>query len=256
VHRSGDSRQIHTAELVFGIHPVLEALRAKRRSFVRVSIRRGARDLEPIRSAARAAGVEIREVESADLVRSLPAGSRDQGVLLEAGPLPNPGLQEIAKQRKLLVALDGVEDPQNVGSLIRVAEAAGAGGMILTERRAPSLSSAVAKASAGAVEWLPVSRVVNLLRSLRELKERGFWIYGGVGEGSVDVLRADPADLPLPAVLVLGGEGAGLRRSTRAGLDVELAIPMSGKVGSLNVATAGAVLLFYLRRAELLAVPR
>lgn len=256
MRRRGDPQRGPGTELVFGIHPVLEALRARRRRLYRISVRRGARGLESVRSAARSAGVEVREIEPEDLARMLSHGSRDQGVVLEAGALPNAAIEEIARTRKTLVALDGVEDPQNVGSLIRVAEAAGSGGLILTERRAPDLSAAVAKASAGAVEWLPIARVVNLHRSLKQLKQKGFWIYGGVAEGSVDILEADPADLPLPAVLVLGAEGSGLRRTTCQALDVELAIPMAGSVSSLNVSTAGAVLLFFLRRAELVAGSR
>lgn len=216
-------------------------------------MRRGAPDLEALRSAASELGLEVREVEGPELSRLLAPGCRDQGVVLEAGPLPELRVEELAATRKTLVALDGVEDPQNLGSLVRVAEAAGAGGLILTDRRAPELSPAVARASAGAVEWFPVARVVNLLRSIKYLKDQGFWIYGAVPEGSIDLLRADPACLPGPRVLVLGGEGRGIRSGVRASLDFELGIPMAGQVASLNVATAGAVLLFELRRWEILA---
>ncbi len=210
-------------------------------------------ELGPLRTAAAEAGIEVHEIDSLELSRLLPPGSRDQGVVLEAGPLPEIALEALAETRGTLVALDGVEDPQNLGSIVRVAEAAGARGLILTERRAPDLSPAVAKASAGAVEWLPICRVVNLLRCLKQLKNRGFWIYGAASDGEIDVLGADPDRLPGPRVLVLGAEGRGLRRTIREALDFELGIPMAGQVASLNVASAGAVLLFALRRWEILA---
>ncbi len=220
---------------------------------LRLCVRRGARELGEVYAAAQRVGLEVQEVEGSELSRLLPPGSRDQGVLLEAGPLPEPTLEELAASGRTLVALDGVEDPQNLGSLLRVAEAAGVGGLILTDRRSPELSAAVAKASAGAVEWLPICRVVNLHRSLKYLKDHGFWIYGAAADGAIDVLRADPEQFPGPRVLVLGAEGRGLRRSIREAVDFELGIPMAGQVASLNVAAAGAVLLFELRRWEILA---
>jgi 23S rRNA (guanosine2251-2'-O)-methyltransferase len=255
--RAADARGTRPAlQRIVGVHPVLEALRARRRPLHGLYLRRGSRELGPLREAARQAGLEVRELEPAELARLLPPGVRDQGVVLEAGPLPEATLAELAATRRTLVALDGVEDPQNLGALIRVAEAAGAAGLVLTERRAPELSAAVAKASAGAVEWLPVARVVNLNRALKYLKNEGFWIYGGVAGGGLDALRADPAGLPAPRVLVLGGEGQGLRRSVREALDFALSIPMAGQVASLNVAAAGAVLLFELARWEILARSR
>ena len=240
-------------ERIYGAHPVLEALRARRRPLYRLCLRRGSRELPEIRAAAQAVGVAVCELEAAEFGRLLPPGSRDQGVVLEAGSLPAVSLEELAASRRTLVALDEVEDPQNLGAILRVAEAAGAGGLILTERRAPELSAAVAKASAGALEWLSVCRVVNLQRTLKYLKDQRFWIYGAVAEGGLDALRAEPRALPGPRVLVLGAEGRGLRRSIRESLDFALSIPMAGRVASLNVATAGAVLLFELRRWEILA---
>jgi 23S rRNA (guanosine2251-2'-O)-methyltransferase len=178
-------------------------------------------------------------------------GAGTQGVLLDAGPLPELPLEQLARTgeaAQTLVALDGVEDPQNLGAIIRVAEAAGVAGLILTRRRAPPLSPAVARASAGAIEWLPVSRVANLPRSLNQLKEMGFWIFSGEADAPLDLYSAPDRLLAGHRVLVLGAEGRGLREGVRRVVDHRLKIPMRGRVASLNVAAAAAVLLFELGR--------
>jgi 23S rRNA (guanosine2251-2'-O)-methyltransferase len=151
------------------------------------------------------------------------------------------------------VALDGVEDPQNVGAIARVAEAAGAAGLLLTRRRAPPLSAAVARASAGAIEWLPVGRVANLPRALEGLKARDFWVFGGDPKARDDLFQVPDRWLSTRRVLVLGAEGRGLRPGVLACLDHRVAIPLAGRVASLNVASAAAVLLFELRRRDRLA---
>ncbi len=230
-----------------------EALRAGRRELRRLQIEKGSRrpDAEEILAAARNAVVPVEEVSVEQLAAGLEPGSALQGVVLEAGPLPELTLEALAARGaapRTLVALDGVEDPQNVGALARVAEACGVGGLLLTRRRAAPLGPAVSRASAGAIEWLPVARVPNLCRALDELKKTGFWIFGADPEAAEDVFGLADRIVAGDRVLVLGAEGRGLRRGVREALDHRIRIPMEGRVASLNVASAAAVLLFELRR--------
>jgi 23S rRNA (guanosine2251-2'-O)-methyltransferase len=236
-------------ELIFGLHPVLEALRAGRRRLVRLRIQEDLKRGE-LAELARAAGVTVERVSRQKLDAGLPSGAKSQGVVLQAGPLPAPSLEELQTLAsptggsRRLVALDGVEDPQNLGAIIRVAEAAGALGLILTARRAPPLGVAVARASAGAVEHLPVSRVGNLRRALDQLKKGGFWIIGADAEAGADLFATQDRIWQGDLVLVFGAEGRGLRRGVVQLLDHRVRVPMAGRVASLNVAAAAAVVLF------------
>jgi len=148
-------------------------------------------------------------------------------------------------QSRLILALDGVEDPQNLGALLRVADGAGVDGVILTERRSAPLSAAAVKASAGAAEHLRIARVVNLVRALEDLKQRNLWIVGLDERGQTDY---DHFDFTGDCVLVFGGEGAGLHDLLRRTCDHLLRIPMAGGVSSLNVSAAAAVVLFEAAR--------
>ena len=243
-------------ELLYGVHAVTEALRAGRRPLQRLWIRPGRRSpaLASLAARARTRGVEVDEADRAFLEAGLPPGTNAQGVVLEAGPLPVVPLEELAcagegaRTRRLVVALDGVEDPQNVGAVVRVAEAAGASGLVLTRRRAPPLGPAVARASAGALEFLPVSRVPNLGRALNLLKKRGFWVLGADAERGDDLFQLGDRVLEGDLVLVLGAEGRGLRRGIVSAVDRRIRIPVVGRVRSLNVAAAAAVTLFEIRR--------
>jgi 23S rRNA (guanosine2251-2'-O)-methyltransferase len=245
-------------EYLHGFHVIEEALRARRRELVRLLIRRGPfrPELEPLVRRARESGVAVESVELEELLRLAGASEANlQGALLEAGPLPElRTIRELvasipeSEQGRRLVALDGVEDPQNVGALARVAEASGAQGLVLTERRAPPLSPALARASAGASEWLPVARVPNLVRALDELKGQGFWLVGADPDAPDALYQLSDRVLQGDLVVVLGAEGRGLRPSVRAALDHPVRIPMLGHVASMNVATAGAVILFELLR--------
>jgi 23S rRNA (guanosine2251-2'-O)-methyltransferase len=145
----------------------------------------------------------------------------------------------------MLVVLDGVEDPHNLGAIIRTAHAAGADAVVIPERRAAGVTDTVAKAAAGALEYLSLVRVTNLNRALEQLKERGFWIYGLDERGDQDYDRVDYAS---PAALVLGGEGKGLHEQVRKHCDVLLRIPLAGKISSLNVSVAAGVALFEWKR--------
>jgi len=241
-------------EVLAGLHSVREALRARRRTLVGLWIRtpepRGASE---VCALAEAAGVPVEWGRDSDLELGLPAGARSQGLLLRAGPLPELGLADALRfpleDSPLLVALDEVEDPQNVGAVARAAEGAGAAALILTRRRAPPLSPAVSRASAGAIEHLPVVRVPNLARSLRELHERSYWRIGGEAEPGATPYEATADALWTgPTVLVLGGEERGLRPGVVKELDQRVRIPMRGRVASLNVGAAAAVLLFEAAR--------
>jgi 23S rRNA (guanosine2251-2'-O)-methyltransferase len=207
--------------------------------------------VESILKAATAAGVPVEWTEAKTLRQLVGPVGNTQGVVLDAGPLPELDLLELCavlETPRRLLALDGVEDPQNLGAIIRVAEAAGVQGMALTRRRSPPLSAAVARASAGALEWLPVARVANLQRSIKLLKKEGFWVLGADPAASVSVFELEDRAFAGDLLVILGAEGRGVRPSIRREIDHLVRIPMAGRVASLNVATAGAVLLFEVGR--------
>jgi len=239
-------------EILYGVHPVREALRAGRRQAIRLHLRERSRpEVAELAEAARTAGIPVGPIDAEGLRSLAGEEARTQGVVLEAGPLPEldlAPLYEAASPQACLVALDGVEDPQNVGAIARVAEAAGAEGLILTQRHAPPLSPALARASAGAIEHLPVARVPNLPRALKSLKKNDFWIFGAAVDGAQDLFSLEDRLLSGRLVLVLGAEGRGIRRGVRVGLDHQVRVPLSGQVESLNVSTAAAVVLFEWRR--------
>jgi len=199
--------------------------------------------------AAEQAGVPIERVPASEL----PGASlgNPQRVVLEAGPLPEEPLEHLwgggAGDRRI-VLLDGVEDPQNFGAIARVADAAGARGIVTARRRAAPLSPAASRASAGALEWLPVARVANLQRAIKSLKQEGFWLIGADPEGPDSIFEMAPKLLQGDLVVALGAEGRGLRQGIREQVDFRVRIPMAGHLASLNVSTAGAVLLFELVR--------
>ncbi len=239
-----------------GSHCVLEALRARRRVLHRLVVRAGPSnpEIEESLKAASEAGVPVAELDR-DAFRSLAgvgrATSNSQGVILEAGPLPTRALPDLWSSRpspRRLVALDGVEDPQNVGAIVRVAEASGVQGLVLGTRRAPPLSPALARASAGAVEWLPVARVPNLRRAINQAKSEGFWVLGADPGANQTLFSMPDRLLRGDLLVVLGAEGRGLRPGVRDLVDHAVRIPTRGNVGSLNVASAAAVILFELER--------
>lgn len=249
-------------ERLVGVHPVREALRARRRSLGRLILRAQARAPRPelleLVGLARERGVAVEEWDAVRFDDGLAPGVPHQGVMLEAGPLPSLDVAELAAIAQAaahpwLVALDGIEDPQNLGAILRVGEAAGVQGAILPERRAAPLTPAVARASAGAVEHLPIASVTNLIPALEVLKrDHGFWVHAADPSGEHDLYQVPDRLLEGPLVLVLGAEGRGLRPGVRAAVDLFVRIPMSGRVASLNVASAAAVVLFeWSRRSQL-----
>lgn len=245
-----------SGQWLYGFHPVREALRAQRRTLARLWLRAGSPrdDHAELAELARRAGVPVEIVDRSEIESRVIGDAQTQGVALEAGPLPELSLEELVARvhesggTKTLVALDGVEDPQNVGALARVAESAGANGLILTDRRAPDLTPAVARASAGAIDWLPVARVPNLNRALGGLQREGYWIVAAAAEDGKSLFEMEDRLLDGPVVLVLGAEGKGVRPSVLKASDHRVWIPMQGEVASLNVSTAGAVILYDLLR--------
>jgi 23S rRNA (guanosine2251-2'-O)-methyltransferase len=210
---------------------------------------------------AQSAGVAVEVVEPAILEERAESDGNDQGVALRVGPLSELSLEELLDYARKapgegsrLVLLDGVEDPQNVGAIARVAESAGANGLILTERRAPPLTPAVSRASAGAIEWLRVARVSNLGRALSTLQQNDYWVVAAAPASKSTLYEMDDRLLTGNLAVVLGAEGKGIRRSILEQADHLVEIPMRGEIASLNVATAGAIILYdLLRRSESIA---
>jgi 23S rRNA (guanosine2251-2'-O)-methyltransferase len=230
--------------LLSGIHPVAEALRAGN-PLERVVIAQGAGGprIQEIVDLARRAGVPVRFEPRAALER-LAGSAAHQGVVALGAARKYAEIESVANA-SLLVVLDGVEDPHNLGAIVRTAHAAGAGAVIIPERRAASLTDVVAKAAAGALEHLPVVRVTNINRTLENLKEGGHWIYGLDERGTQ---AYDQTEFSAKSVIVLGGEGKGLHDQVRKHCDVLVRIPMAGKISSLNVSVAAGVVLFEWRR--------
>src|ERR1700757_3410364 len=231
-----------------GIHAVKEALEAGRPlGYVLVAKGRQDTRAEEIVQLARRNGISLRFEQRAQLART--AGTRaHQGVVAIGAARTAATLESILANAShengkpgLIVLLDGVEDPHNLGAIVRTALAAGAHGVIIPERRAAGLTDTVARASAGALAHLPVAKVTNLVRTMEELKEAGYWLVG------LDE-RADKSytevDYTSPTGIVLGGEGGGLHELTRKRCDFVVSLPTSGPVKSLNVSVAGGVVLF------------
>ncbi len=228
-----------------GVNPVLEALRANS-PLERVLVAKGAGGprVQEIIDLSRRAGTPVR-FEPRDALERLAGTAAHQGVVALAAAKKYADLDDFAGKAKLLVVLDGVEDPHNLGAVIRTANAAGAEAVIIPERRAVGLTDVVAKAASGALEHVPVIRVTNINRTLEDLKQQGYWIYGLDERGTEDYDRVDYAQ---PAVIVLGGEGKGLHELVRKHCDVLVRIPMSGKIPSLNVSVAAGVVLFQYKQ--------
>ena len=247
--------------LLYGVHASLAALanrnRPCRRIFVTEEAERRLGDQINVLLDRREVPVDLEIVTRAELDRRLPPGAVHQGIAVEAEPLPAIGLDGLVRllagrESAVLVALDQATDPQNVGAVLRSAAAFGAAGVLVTDRHAPTTTGALAKAAAGALELVPLVSVVNLARALRELKDEGYWCVG-LDNAAERILNGSA--LPKRVVLVLGAEGAGLRRLTRECCDLIVRIPVMPAVESLNVSTAAAVALYELHRRHLPASP-
>ena len=238
----------HHKPLIFGVLPVLEALRAENRRIEKVVIAEGAREkrLNEIIDLARTNGIPFQKMPRENLTKFVEEGANHQGVVAFTASADYADADELleeitAKENALIVILDGVEDPRNLGAILRVVECAGAHGVFIPERRAVGLTETVAKTSAGATEYVKVAKVTNLSRLIDELKENNIWTIGTSAEAEMDYTEWDWRQ---SSALVLGSEGKGLHRLVAEKCDVLVKIPMQGKIESLNVSVAAGVILF------------
>jgi 23S rRNA (guanosine2251-2'-O)-methyltransferase len=228
--------------LIYGINPVLEALRAGRVSALRVSARADDRVAGVLRLAEEQ-GVPVRRVAAGDLDRAAREGAH-QGVVADVRDAESVSVEDLvigARGAPLIVVLDGIEDPHNLGAILRTVDAAGADGVVRQSRHAAPLGGATAKASAGAVAHVRIADVVNIARALETLKEAGVWTVGLAGDARQPY---ETIDFTLPTAVVVGAEGAGMRRLVRERCDWVVSIPMQGRVQSLNVSVATGIVLF------------
>lgn len=234
------------SELLYGLHAVREALRAGTRPIQRLLVLRLDRQFGDVVQRAKEKRIPVQLGPSAAFDRLVPSG-KHQGVIAFVAAKSYSSLDEILESARLrkeppfLLLLDGVEDPHNLGAVLRTAEAAGVHGICIPERRAVGLTAVVAKVSAGAIDHMLVSRAANLTRYIEDLKKVGIWVYGV--EPSATKIYTQ-TDLTGPLAIVVGGEGEGIRPGVRKECDELLRIPMMGKVESLNVSAAVSVVLF------------
>lgn len=235
--------------LLYGLHPVEEAIRSGNRRLESVVISRQRLDvrLKGIADACQAAGIPVR-LEPKEQLTRLARTDAHQGVVAVVTERRYSSLHELSEPKGhhlFLLALDGIEDPHNLGALLRTADGAGIDGVILPERRAAGVNATVVKTSAGAAEHVRIARVTNLVRALEELKRENVWCVGLDERGT---LNYDVFDFRCNCVLVLGGEGSGLHALTRRTCDYLVRIPMAGQVSSLNVSVAGAIVMYEASR--------
>ena len=236
--QAGFSKPSGDMVVLYGIHPVREALRQGVRESLGLFATAGT--AERLEAEIAQSKVPVRIVEPQDLDRRLGAGAVHQGVLLEARPLPALDLSEIVTRSGIVLLLDQVTDPHNVGAILRSAAAFAVDALVMTERNSPELSGVLAKAASGALEHVAIAHVVNLARALHELGEAGYFRVGLDSDGTADFVESTNTR---PLALVLGAEGSGLRRLTRERCDVVARLDMPGTLRSLNVSNAAAVAL-------------
>lgn len=235
-------------DMIYGMNPVLEALRGTRRAF-ELFVARNLIDrrLEKLLALAQERGVPVRQRDKGDIAR-LCGTEHHQGVALRMEPFAYADLHDLlaaAGGSGLILVLDGIQDPHNLGALIRTAACAGAAGVVIPKDRAVGVTPTVEKVSAGAVETVSVVQVSNIAQALDLLKDHGFWIYGLAGEGAASLYDQDFTG---KVAIVVGSEGEGIRPLVKKGCDVVVSIPLSGGVSSLNASVAGGVALFEVVR--------
>ena len=233
-------------DMIIGRNAVLEAIKNGRQTdtvYVASGERTGS--IGMILGKARELGIVIKEVDRRKL-DAMCGGANHQGIAARASAIEYAQVDDIlekagqAGEKPFIIILDGIEDPHNLGAIIRSADASGAHGVIIPKRRGASLTYAVGKASAGAVEYVPVARVSNLAQTIDELKSKGLWIYGADMDGS----RWDSVDYSGPVALVIGNEGKGISRLVREKCDFIVSLPMKGKINSLNASVAAGILMY------------
>lgn len=247
-----ESRQDENNDLIYGRHPVQAALESDRninRIWVQTKLRYDPQFLSLL-NEAKANGTVVDEVDHQRLGQ-MTQGANHQGIVAQISPHHYTDLDDLIQQafskseRPVIVAADGITDPHNLGAIIRTAEALGANGIVIPQRRAVGITSTVVKVAAGALENFPVARVVNLGRALENLKESGFWIYGAESTGSQPVYEAEFSQ---PTVLVIGSEGEGLGLSIQKRCDVLVSVPLQGQTPSLNASVAAGMALYEIYR--------
>ena len=249
-----------SSNLIYGVNAVVEALRAGTRQIESVTILESARPdrLKSLIELARQKGVPVHRVPRLDLDRTL-GEVRHQGVVARIAAARYADADDLldaleakigSSDPPLVLGLDAIEDPRNMGSILRTSECAGVHGVFIAERRAVGLTGVVAKVAAGALEYVPVARVTNLVRLIEQLKARNIWVVGAAGDASQSYTDWD---WTLPAAIFLGSEGHGLHRLVREHCDTLVRIPVCGKLDSLNVSVAAGVLLYEARRQRTLA---
>lgn len=242
---------VRDTDFLSGRNPVLEALRSGRPiSKIYISAGEHQGSIREIIALAKEKEIPVQTTEAAKL-EAMSLGVRNQGVVAMVSPVPYSSVDEMValaesrNEKPCLILLDQLKDPQNLGAVLRTVDAAGAHGVLIPQRRSCQLSAAVAKASAGAIEYVKVAQIGNVAQTLADLKKQGFWVIGtdpGQGLSYYDV------DLTGPVVIVIGDEGEGMARLTRERCDSLVQIPMRGKVQSLNASVAGAILLYEMIR--------
>jgi 23S rRNA (guanosine2251-2'-O)-methyltransferase len=245
-------------EVLFGLHPVEEAIRSGARQLDHVSIARERRDerLERVAQLCRDANIRL-SIEPRDQLTRLARTDAHQGVIAVVRERRFLTIEDLLApkedgQHRFFLALDGVEDPHNLGALLRTADGAGVDGVIIPERRSAPITGTVAKTSAGASEHVRVARVTNLVRSLEQMKQKHVWVIGLDERGTPDYTDFD---FKTDCVLVLGREGAGLHDLVKKTCDHLLRIPMAGQVSSLNVSVAGAIVMYEAMRQRRAPAP-
>lgn len=238
--------------LIEGWNPVLEALAARRQLEHIWLAADQHKSADALRAQAKRAGIPVEEVDRFHL-SEIANSEEHQGVVALAPPFPYVAVDDILAGAKakgeqpFILILDHIEDPHNLGSLIRTAECAGVHGAVIPDRRAVGVTPAVGKASAGAIEHLPIAQVGNLVQEIERLKEQGVWVVGAHMSGDSDLFNANMTG---PVALVIGAEGKGLSRLVAERCDMLVSIPMSGRVGSLNASVAGALLMYEVTRSR------
>lgn len=241
-------------DVLVGRNAVTEALKSGR-GINKLWIASGDREgsVAEIAALAKERRIVVQYVERAK-IEALAGGHRHQGVLAYVAPVPYAELEDILKAAEVkgeapfLVLLDELEDPHNLGALLRTADATGVHGILIPKRRSVSLNATVAKTSAGAVEYVPVARIGNIVQTLKKLKEKGFWVAGADMDGEKAYYEAD---LTGPLVLVVGSEGKGMSRLTKEACDFIVRMPMVGRINSLNASVAGSILMYESMRQRL-----
>ena len=241
-------------DVLVGRNAVTEALKSGR-GINKLWIASGDREgsVAEIAALAKERGIVVQYVERAK-IEALAGGHRHQGVLAYVAPVPYAELEDILKaaeakgEAPFIVLLDELEDPHNLGALLRTADATGVHGILIPKRRSVSLNATVAKTSAGAVEYVPVARIGNIAQTLKKLKEKGFWVAVADMDGEKAYYEAD---LTGPLVLVVGSEGKGMSRLTKEACDFIVRMPMVGRINSLNASVAGSILMYESMRQRL-----